>query len=137
MADENNVEDRYMQFQQLQQQLVQIAEFVERLRQQQLEIETSIEALKELKETKINSEILAPIANGIFLKAELKDHAHLIVNIGAEVTAEKTIPEVMVLLEEQKERIAGNISEAESVLEQLYAQGVKISQEVESEVNRN
>ena len=137
MADEKNVEDKYMQFQQLQQQLVQIAEFVERLRQQQKEIETSIEALKELKETRINTEILAPIANGIFLKAELKDNAVLIVNIGAEVAAEKTIPEVVVLLEEQKERIAGNISEAENVLEQLYAQGVKISQEVESEVHRN
>ena len=137
MADEKNIEDRYMQFQQLQQQLVQIAEFVERLRQQQQEIETSLEALKELKETRINTEILAPIANGIFVKAELKDNAGLIVNIGADVAAEKTIPEVVVLLEEQKEKIAGNISEAESVLEQLYAQGVKISQEVESGANRN
>lgn len=137
MADEIKAEDRYMQFQQLQQQLEQIAEFVERLRQQQLEIQTSIAALEELKETKINTEILAPIANGIFLKAELKDNASLIVNIGAEVAAEKTVPEVVRLLEEQKDRITENISEAESVLEQLYSQSMKIGQEIKSGVNNN
>lgn len=137
MADEKKAEDQYMQFQQLQQQLEQIADFVERLHQQQQEIETSIEALKELKKTKINSEILAPIANGIFLKAELKDNANLIVNVGAEVTVEKTIPEAIKLLEEQKEKIIEDISEAESVLKQLYAQGMKISQDAENEANRN
>lgn len=137
MTDEIKAEDRYMQFQQLQQQLEQIAEFVERLRQQQLEIQTSIAALKELKETEIDTEILAPIANGIFLKAELKENARLIVNIGAEVAAEKTVPEVVRLLEEQKDRITENISEAESVLEQLYSQSMKIGQEIESGANND
>src|SRR3989344_3062757 len=129
MADETISEEKYRQLQQLQQQVEQITEYVERMQGQQKELDASIEALSELQKTNINTEILAPIANGIFLKAELKDNQRLVVNVGAEVTVEKNIPEVLRLLAEQKEKIAENISEAENVLQELYEQGKRLYQE--------
>lgn len=129
MADETISEGKYRQLQQLQQQVDQITEYVERMQGQRQELENSIEALTELQKTNINTEILAPIANGIFLKAELKDNQRLVVNVGAEVTMEKNIPEVLNLLAEQKEKIAENISEAETVLQELYEQGKRLYQE--------
>ena len=129
MADETIFEEKYRQLQQLQQQVEQITEYVERMQGQQKELDASIEALSELQKTNINTEILAPIANGIFLKAELKDNQRLVVNVGAEVTVEKNIPEVLRLLAEQKEKIAENISEAENVLQELYEQGKRLYQE--------
>src|SRR3989344_727082 len=130
MADEKNNEEKYMQLQMLQQQAEQITDYVEKLQMQQKELETSIEALTELQKTKVNTEILAPIANGVFLKAELKDNQNLVVNVGAEVTVEKTIPEVISLLQEQKEKISENIKEAESVFQQLQEQGRRMYQDL-------
>ena len=73
MAEEKNG-DKYIPLQLLQQQLGQLTEYLEKLQLQQQELVTSLEALTELQKTKINTEILAPVANGIFLKAELKNH---------------------------------------------------------------
>ncbi|MDP3698413.1 MAG: prefoldin subunit alpha [Nanoarchaeota archaeon] len=129
MAEEKNVEDKYMQLQLLQQQAEQIAEYLEKLQLQQKELDNSLEALTELQKIKVNTEILAPIANGLFLKAELKDNQRLVVNVGAEATVEKTIPEVISLLQEQKEKITENISEAEGVLQELHEQGRRMYQE--------
>jgi len=130
MADEKKVEEKYVQLQMLQQQVEQITEYLERLQTQQKELDNSIEALAELQKTRINTEILAPLANGIFLKAELKDNQNLVVNVGAEVTVEKTIPEVISLLQEQKEKISENIKEAESVFQQLQEQGRRMYQDL-------
>ncbi len=129
MADEKQIEDKYMQLQLLQQQVEQITEYVEQLQIQNQELNISLEALTELQKTTLNTEILAPIANGIFFKAELKDNKKLTINVGSEAAVEKTIPEVIKLLEEQKEKITENIAEAESVLQQLHEQGRKLYQE--------
>ena len=104
-----------------------------KLRMQQQELDNSLQALIELQKIKINTEILAPIANGIFLKAELKDNQKLIVNIGAEATVEKNIPEVLKLLEEQKGKITDNLTEAESVLKELHEHGRRRYQETGEE----
>lgn len=129
MANEKNSEEKYVQLQQLQQQVEQITDYVEKLQLQQRELDNSLDALTELQKTSMNTEILAPIANGIFLKAELKDNQTLVVNIGADITVEKTLPEVLKLLGEQKEKIIENISEAESVLQELQEHGRKLYQE--------
>lgn len=129
MADEKQIEDKYMQLQLLQQQVEQITEYVEQLQVQDRELDISLEALTELQKTTVNTEILAPIANGIFFKAELKDNQKLTINVGSEVAVEKTIPEVIKLLEEQKEKITENIAEAETVLQQLHEQGRRLYQE--------
>jgi len=135
MADEKRNEDKYMQLQMLQQQVEQITEYMEKLQMQQKELDTSIEALTELQKIDLNTELLAPVANGIFLKAELKDNQKLVVNVGADVSTEKTIPEVITLLEEQKEKITENIVEAENVLQELYRHGHKLYQESGEVVN--
>ena len=132
MADEKNIQEKYRQFQLVQEHLEQITKHLEMLHQQQREIGVSIEALKELQDAKLNTEILAPVANGIFFKSELKDHKKLLVNVGAEVAVEKTIPEVIGLLEEQKEKIIGNITGAESILRELQEQEMRIYREVEN-----
>ena len=130
MAEDQKTEDRYRQLQMIQQQAEQIAEYVQKLQMQLQEIDNSLEALQELKNTAINTEILAPVANGIFLKASLQDNQKLVVNVGAEVTVEKTIPEVINLLQEQKEKITQNISEAEGVLQELQEHVRRVYQEM-------
>ena len=126
------MKEKYMQFQMLQQQIEQLTKHAELLNQKGSELDVSIEAIKELGKTKDNTEILSPIAGGIFLKAELKDSKNLIVNVGSDVTVEKSIPEVIEILEKQKKDLSESILEVEKVFNELQEQAMNIYKEVET-----
>jgi prefoldin alpha subunit len=133
MAQEEDMQQKYMQFQFLQQQMEEINQHLELLNQNLAELDISINAVKEIENTKPDTEILAPIANGIFLKAELKDNQKMIVNVGSDITVEKTPPQVVQLLEEQKNMIIQKMSETEVLSQELNKQAMKIFEEVQQE----
>ncbi len=133
MEKEERLKEKYLQFQMIQQQIEQITQHVEALNQRNAEVDVSIEAITELGKTKKDTEILSPIANGIFVKAELKDNAALIVNVGADTAVEKTISEIVEILKQQQQEIAENIVEAEKVFAMLQEQAMNIYKEVEEE----
>ncbi len=131
MTKDEKLKQKYMQFQLIQQQIEQVSNHVEALNQQNAELEISQKAIQELQKTSPNTEILAPIANGIFFKTELKDNQNLIINVGNNVTVEKSMDKVVTLLEQQKEQLTEQLREADTVLQELTAQAMKIYQEVE------
>jgi len=131
MVNEEEIQQKYMQFQALQQQLEQISQHLELLNQQNAELDISINAVKELSDTKVNNELLAPIADGIFFKGVLKDNQKLVVNVGSDTTVEKTIPEVVKLLEDQKKDISKRMIETDSMMQDLSQQAMQLYQEVE------
>ena len=132
MKNEQDWQQKYQLFQQLQEKIEQISPHVGLLNQQNIDIDISKEALQDIEKTKIGNEILAPVANGIFVKSTLQDNQKLIVNVGAGVNVEKTIPEVIELLSKQKIEITKKIVEAEVILQDLQQQAMKIYQEVEA-----
>jgi len=127
MVNEEEIQQKYMQFQAMQQQLEQISQHLELLNQQNAELDISINAVKELSETKVDNELLAPIADGIFFKGVLKDNQKLI------VTVEKSIPEVVKLLEDQKKDVSKRMMEADSMMQDMSLQAMQLYQEVEEE----
>tara|TARA_Y100000310_G_scaffold237646_1_gene240937 strand:- start:176 stop:574 length:399 start_codon:yes stop_codon:yes gene_type:complete len=132
MENEEQMKEKYMQFQAIQQQLEQINEHLETLMQQNSEVEISINAIKEIGKTEVNNDILALVANGIFIKAKLLDNQKLIVNVGSDTTVEKTVPEVVKLLEEQQKQMNKKMVEADSMMQELSSQAMKMYQEIEN-----
>ena len=133
MVNEEQIQQKYMQFQAMQQQLEQISQHLELLNQQNDELDISINAVKELGNTKVDNELLAPIADGIFFKGVLKDNQKLIVNVGSDTTVEKSIPEVVKLLEDQKKDVSKRMMEADSMMQDMSLQAMQLYQEVEEE----
>lgn len=134
MADtksEELVRERFLQFQQLQKNIEYISEHVQLLNQRSYEIEESKKALEELADVKEGSEIFAPIADGVFIKATLNDNKNLLLNAGADTVVEKNIPDVVKLLAEQEEGLHTKMVEAQALLQELQMQAMKIYQEVE------
>lgn len=119
-----------MQFQRLQQQLEKISEHVEFLHQQETELDISQNAIEELGKTPLHNEVLVPIANGIFFKAELKDNTKLIVHVGSDTTVEHTVEAVLGLLEKQQKEIKLRTAEAEAIVEQMQDQMSLIYKEI-------
>ena|SRR3989338_204097 len=134
MPSDEEIKEKYMEFQTIQQQLQQLTEHVEQMNQQALELEISINAIKELEKTPLNNEFLAPLANGIFVKGELKNNSNLIVNVGSNVTVERTPKEVIELLHKQRVEVVERTTEAEAIVEQLSAYAMKLYKEVEKHV---
>jgi prefoldin alpha subunit len=134
MTNEEQIQQKYMQFQTLQQQLEQISQHLELLNQQNVDLDISINAVQELSKTNVDNEFLAPIADGVFLKGELKDNQKLIVNVGSDTTVEKSIPEVIKLLEEQKGELSKRMVEADAMMQEMSMQAMQLYQEVEEGV---
>jgi prefoldin alpha subunit len=131
MGNDEQMKEKYMLFQRLQQQLEQVSQHLEMFNQQSADLDISINAVKELEKTELNTELLAPIADGIFLKGKLEDNKKLIVNVGSGTTVEKTIPEVVLLLEQQKVEVNKRLMEADEVMQALSKEAMKLYQEVE------
>ncbi len=134
MTPNDQLQQKYQHFQLFQQQIEQLTPQVELLHQQQAELDLSLDALQELQKTGVPRELLAPLANGIFLRGELKDNQKLIVNVGSDVAVEKTVPQVIELLQQQRQDIAERVLEAEALLQQFTAQATKLYQELQKQV---
>jgi prefoldin alpha subunit len=126
-----DLQQKVLQFQTLQQNIEQISEQLQMMQRQMEEIEISKEALIELENTAVGKEMLCPIANGIFIQTGLQNNEKLVVNVGANVTVEKTVPEVIKLLDEQRVSVREQLQKGEAVLNDLHEQAMKIYQEVE------
>ncbi|MBT4651698.1 prefoldin subunit alpha [Candidatus Woesearchaeota archaeon] len=134
MTKQENQQQKYLQLQMLQQQIEQISQNAELMNQQLTEIDDSQEALKQLQETPEGNEILTPIANGIFIKAAIKNTEKLTINVGADVAIEKTAPEVITMLDGHKEELHKNLVEINTVLESLSEQATEIYNSLEEKV---
>ena len=94
-------------------------------------MDNSIAAVQQLAHVNVPHEFLAPLANGIFVKGNITETQTLLVNVGAEVAVEKTIPQVVAMLTAQKKMIAQKAASTDQRLQELTAQAVKIYEEVE------
>lgn len=80
------------------------------------EIESIKKSVLELDNLK-DEEILAPVANGIFIKAKIVDSKKLKVNVGHGVVLEKTIPQTIELLNKQEQEIKESVMKAKKEIE--------------------
>ncbi len=90
MPDKKQIQEKYMQMQLIEQQMQQIQKQLQLLENQLQELNLTLQALDDLKNTKPGTDILVPIASGIFFKAELKDNEELALNVGADTVVKKS-----------------------------------------------
>ena len=110
---------KYLELQLLQQKIQQIQQQVEELEQQASQIDATGQSLDEFGEVKAGTQILVPVANGIFAKAKVEDTQHLLVNVGASINVEKKIPEVKKLMASQVEEMRKIQSDLAKKLKQM------------------
>ncbi len=134
MPTEEQIKQKYMEFKVLQEHIQKINEHMDVLKNQTLEINSTKEAIKEFAVLNIGSEILVPIADGIFIKGELKNNKDMLINVGADTVVERSIFDVMQLIEEQQSQAQTRLIEAQALLEEFEKQAMKIYEEVESHV---
>ena len=134
MSSKAEIEEKLQYFQMMQQQLEQLSAHVEMLQQHMVELDESRSAIADLQTVELQSELLAPIANGIFVKGLITNTDTLLVNVGMGAVVEKSVADVIMLLDTQKRDLMLRIGEAQEVVEQLTQQSMKLYGEVEQYV---
>jgi len=102
---DKDMQTKYMELQMLDQQIKQIQKNSELIENQIEELHLVIQALDDLSKAEVGSDVLVPLSGGVFVKAKLEDNKNLLINVGAGVSAKKTIPETKELIEKQIKEI--------------------------------
>jgi prefoldin alpha subunit len=124
-ASESNKEfeqNKYVQLQMIDQQARQLQQYMQTFDQQLVEIRSVIGSLNELAKLKKGDTILAPIANGIFVKAKLDDNQEVKVNVGNNTVVTKSIDNAVKMLRGQEAEITQYRSDVLAKLEELIRQ---------------
>lgn len=126
--DAQKLQQKYIEMQIIDQQMKQMQKQIQLIEMQMSEITVTKEALNDLKDAKINSDILAPISSGIFVKAALADNKKLAVNVGSGTVVEKKIPEVIKIIEEQESEIKKTYDSLMAEMQKLGTKALQIEE---------
>ena len=131
MVDEQEVQKKYLALQALGQQMQQIQQQAEALEQQADSLDETLKSLDEIGTVKAGTEILVPIANGIFVKGHIQDTSTLLVNVGAHVNVPRSIPEVRKLISTQAVELRALQSQLAEQLQTMVAHAHKSEEELQ------
>lgn len=124
-------QEKYLQLQILGQEIEQIQKQLKMMNQNLLILASLEEGLSDFEKVKKGSEILIPLGQGIFAKADLKDNKNLFMNVGNGVVVVKEVKEV-------KETVISQISEikhAISAVENEFHEAMHMHNELVDEIN--
>lgn len=113
--NEQDLQKKYMEFQMNEQQVKMINQQLEEITSKAMELDYIKQSLDEMSNVKENTEILAPLSSGIFIKANVQKTDELLVNVGSRTVVKKSIPETKKLMDIQ-------LNEIENIREQLMNQ---------------
>jgi len=122
-------QDKYVQLQMVDQQARQLQQYLQTFDQQLLEIRSVIISLNEFAKLKKGDSILAPIANGIFVKAKLEESHEVRVNVGNNTVVTKTIEGAVKMLEGQEAEINQYRSDVLAKFDELLKQAEALQKE--------
>ena len=131
MADKNKEHERlHQELHQRSAELQYMEEHFNKLSSHYKEYENKIvdiaaikESIDDIKKQEVGSEILVPLANGIFIKAKLSEKDNFLVNVGSDVVVRKDSEQAKILLDEQAKEI-------NTYKENIYQQMINISEQI-------
>lgn len=112
MEDKEKLQELYLKFQFLHEQIKEIEKQTQLFNNQIVELTATSQSLDDFKNLKQGTEILVPINQGMYAKAELKNNKELLVNVGASVAVKKNI-------EDTKKLITKQIEDVKEIQEQM------------------
>jgi len=105
MEVKKQLQEKYIELQNLDRQIRLLQQQFQNLENQILELQIVKQSLDDLRKIKLEKELLVPISPGIFIKTILKDNKNLVVNVGASVAAKKNVTQTKELLNIQMEEV--------------------------------
>lgn len=128
----NEIQNKYLEYQQLNAQLQQLQKQFVQLEQQMLELNMLKEGVNDIKKLKPGDEILTSLGSGLFIKTELKDNNQILMNVGSKTVVTKTPSEAEKILTQQQDEIKSIMENIKTELQQ----GVKKLNSLQQDLNK-
>ena len=122
-----------VRFQTLSQELEHIQEHTKKIDEQIEEVIGLIDSLQEFSQTKTGSNMLFPLANGIFAQGTITNNQTLKVNVGQDVVVEKTVAETKELVEEQLHNLERQRDAMNNKENNIYEELTRLEEQVRKE----
>lgn len=132
MENKEKLQELYLKLQLLHEQIKEIEKQIQLFNNQVAELTLTMQSLDDFKKIKEGAEILVPINQGMYAKAELKNSTELLVNVGANVSVKKNI-------EDTKKLITNQIEEIKKLQQQMVLNLQNITSQanlIEGEINK-
>jgi len=127
---QEELQNKYMELQSISQKMQQLQKQSQMLNNQIQELNITSESLDKISKTKKDTEIKAPLASGIFIKAKLLDNENVSVNVGSGTVVTKSIPEAKKLIDNQIKEVIGFREETEQNLNQIASKAQNLEKEL-------
>ena len=128
---QKQMQQKYMELQMLDQQMKNVQKQVEAIEQKASEVEETQQSLDALGAAKKGTDMWVPIANGIFLKAQLAENSKLGVNVGSNIVATKDIPSTKAMLAEQAKDMRTFQADLIAEFEKMAGQAAALQNELQ------
>ncbi len=100
--DEDEAKQMYAEFQAHAQQFQMMQQHMQKIDESLQELASTNGAIEELGKSEIDSEILVPMASGIFLRTKLASNSEVLMNVGASTVVSKSADEARNIIKEQE-----------------------------------
>ncbi|MEA3378066.1 MAG: prefoldin subunit alpha [Nanoarchaeota archaeon] len=131
--NKEELQQRFQELQLLSSQLKQVQQQIGLFNQQAEELKKIKASVEEIEAKTENTEILAPLGAGIYIKAKLQKPKEVIMNVGNNVTVQKST-------EDAKTIIHGQIKEIESIIGEMrleFERGAVRAQHLQIEIQKS
>jgi len=123
-------EEIYSQLQMYETQINQISQELQMLDARKQEVDRLVESIDELKNSKKDSDSYSPIGPGVFVKSQVKDTKHLLMNVGAGIIVKKDVESAKKILEEQAKNLEEAKTKMNNALQLYYSQAQAIQSDL-------
>jgi prefoldin alpha subunit len=130
-SEKNKRKELYLELKELDVEIKKVNNHVENIDEQLSELQSNKQVLSKFIELKSGDDLRVPLVSGVYFKAELKDTKQVMVNVGANVTVEKSPLEVIEILEGQISELTEYRANLVGQMKQLIERIEKIQKEVE------
>jgi len=132
MDKKQEIQKKYLELQNIEQQIKQPQQQLLLLNQQLLEFMKLIESIEDFKKVKENSKAFAPLGSGIYAEAEIKNINKLLINVGSNVSLFRTPDEAKEMVAKQVNDIKEVIQKTEEEIQSIINYAIKLQEEIKS-----
>ena len=123
-SEQQEIQEKYMEFQHVTQQLESLQEQLQMLNQQMQEMSSLSENLTDIKQVKEKQDMWVTIGGGLFVPAVAKEnYSEVLMNVGNGILVKKNIEDSKKIIEEQKVGL-------QSIMEQYQTQFIELHEKM-------
>lgn len=124
--------EKYLELQMLNSQLQQLQQQIQTADAQSAEMAKIAVSVEDAKSIEKGQELLAPLGQGIFIKAKAEENKNVIMSVGADVVVEKSLDDALEVVKRQNDELNTIIFE----MKQEFSSGVQKMHEMQHELSQ-